>query len=104
MAPFKVLSFNCEGNKGSSVYIRQLLNSNSCDVLCLHEIWVLNTTITCLSNIHKDYDYYDVSGVDSKLEILKGRPKGGVAILHKKVYLSLLVLFLYLTGECVVLI
>ena len=51
--------------KGSSDYIRQLLNSSSCDVLCVQEIWVLDTTITCLSNIHKDYDYYGISGVDS---------------------------------------
>ena len=85
MAPFNVLSFNCEGIKGSSDYIRQLLNSSSCDVLCLQEAWLLDTTITCLSNIHKDYDYYGISSVDSKLEILKWRTKRGVAILYKKV-------------------
>ena len=75
MAPFKVLSFNCESTKGSSDYIRQLLNSSSCDVLCLQEIWVLDTTITCLSKIHKDYDYYGNSGVDSKHGFLKGDQK-----------------------------
>ena len=73
-----------------------MLNSSSCDVLCLQEIWILDTTITCLSKIHKDYDYYGNSGIDSKHEILKGRPKEGVAIPYKK-SLSKLISFITLS-------
>ena len=37
-----------------------------------------------LGNTHKDYFYTGVSGVDSKKDIIQGRPHGGVAILWHK--------------------
>ena len=46
-----------------------------------------------LGNTHKDYFYTGVSGVDSKKDIIQGRPHGGVAILwHKSLYNKITVL------------
>lgn len=84
MAPFNIISYNCEGVKRSSNYIADLLQTTKCDILCLQELWVLDSNINYLSTIHRDYEYYGISGVDANIKILCGRPKGGVAILYKK--------------------
>ena len=81
---FKILSFNFEGVKRSKDFICDLLNTTDCNILCLQEIWTLDSTIDMLNTIHKDYKYTEISGVDSTAEILHCRPKGGVAILIKK--------------------
>ena len=81
---FKIMSFNCEGIKRTCDYVRHVLNDTSCDILCLQEIWLLDSTIDYLNNIHKDYIYVGISGMDSNACIISGRPKGGVAILYKK--------------------
>ena len=81
---FRILSFNCEGVKRSKDFICDLLNTTDCNILCLQEIWTLDSTIDMLNTIQKDYMYTGISGVDNTVEILHGRPKGGVAILFKK--------------------
>ena len=86
MTSFSVYSLNCEGLKRSSSYIKELLKSTSCDILCLQETWLLESNNYLLSNIDSNYLYTAISGVDSSKEILKGRPSGGVAILYKKNY------------------
>ena len=82
---FKILSFNCEGVKRSKNFICGLLNTTDCNILCLQEIWTLDSTIDMLNTIHEDYNkYIGISDIDSTAEILHGRLKGGVAILFKK--------------------
>ena len=69
---FKILSFNCEGVKRSKDFICDLLNTTDCYILCLQEIWTLDSTIDMLNTIHKDYMHTGTSGVDSTKEILHG--------------------------------
>ena len=66
------------------IYNCDLLNTTGCNILCLQEIWTLDSTIDMLTTIHKDYMYTGISGIDNTKEILHGRPKCGVAILFKK--------------------
>ena len=72
------------GVKRSKDYICDLLNTTDCNILCLQEIWTLDSAIDMLNTIHKDYMYTGISGVVYTKEILHGCPKGGVAIFFKK--------------------
>ena len=82
---FNICSFNCEGIKRTSDYLSQFLNSSKCDIICLQEIWLLDSTIDYLNTLHSDYMYIGIAGQDSNDSILSGRPKGGVAILYNKI-------------------
>ena len=62
---FKIVSFNCEGIKRSKEFICDLLNSTKCHILCLQEIWLIDSNIDILNNIHTDYMYSGIAGVDS---------------------------------------
>ena len=37
-----------------------------------------------MGNIHNDFLFTGISGVDHTVAILQGRPKGGVALLYRK--------------------
>ena len=60
------------------------LDTNNCDVLCLQETWTIDSNLGIFSNIHNDYLFTCISGIDHTIGIIKGRPHGGVAILYKK--------------------
>ena len=51
------------GVKRSKDYICDLLNTTDCNILCLQEIWTLDSTIDMLNTIHKDHMYTGISGV-----------------------------------------
>ena len=57
---------------------------NACDILCLQETWTIDSNINILGNIHNDFLFTGISGVDHTVAILQGRPKGGVALLYRK--------------------
>ena len=57
---------------------------NNCDVLCLQETWLLDGNMDKLSNIHPEFSYCGISGVDSSADVLLGRPHGGVSVLWRK--------------------
>ena len=50
----------------------------------LQETWHLSNACEKLGTLHKDYTYFEQSGIDSNSTIILGRPKGGLAILFKK--------------------
>ena len=45
----------------------------------------MDDNIQNFNKIHSDYLFTAISGVNSKDRILPGRPKGGVAILYKRI-------------------
>ena len=77
-------SLNCEGIRRSSSYICDILKSTSCDILCLQETCTMDSHLEHLFNIHSDYLFTCISGLDHTVNIIKGRPYGGVAIFYKK--------------------
>ena len=77
-------SLNCHGVNNSVEYIRSFLSNNHCDFLCLQELWLIDSDLHKLNNIHTDYTYVATSGMDSSSHFLSGRPFGGVGILFKK--------------------
>ena len=79
-----ICSLNCEGIRRSSNYICDILKSTSCDILCLQETWTMDSNLEYLFNIHSDYLFTCISGFDHTVNIIKGRPYGGVAIFYKK--------------------
>ena len=80
-----VCSLNCEGINRSKYFINNFLTDNAFDILCLQETWTIDSNINILGNIHNDFLFTGISGVDHTVEILQGRPKGGVSILYKKI-------------------
>ena len=54
------------------------------DVVFLQETWHLSNACEKLGTLHKDYTYFEQSGIDSNSTIILGRPKGDLAILFKR--------------------
>ena len=59
-----VCSLNCEGVRRSRDYIYHFLDTNNCDVLCLQETWTIDSNLGIFSNIHNDYLFTCISGID----------------------------------------
>ena len=55
-----------------------------CDFLCLQELWLINSNLHKLNNIHTDYTYVATSGMNASSHFISGRLFGGVGILFKK--------------------
>ena len=79
-----VCSLNCQGIKHSKDFIINFLTDNACDILCLQETLTIDSNINILGNIHNDFLFTGVSGIDHTIDISQGRPKGGVALLYRK--------------------
>ena len=80
----KIVSYNSTGLGAVKMeYIKDLLSSNKVDILFLQETWLLPGNMDKLADIHSDYLYHGVSGIENN-KLLMGRPYGGVAILWKK--------------------
>ena len=86
MTELTLCSFSVTGIKREidQCYVKKLLKEESIDILLLQEIWLLETQLNILNDVSEDYMYTAVSGVDSKSNLLPGRPKGGVAIMWRK--------------------
>ena len=80
----RVVSFNCSGLNNSALYINEYLDDVKPDVVLLQETWLFDSNICRLGNVHTEYMFCGVSGIDSCQQILPGRPSGGVAILWNK--------------------
>ena len=90
MAVFSVCSFSVTGiiRELRQKYTYELLKEHKIDILLLQETWLLDSQSRILTNISADYAYIYIcrSGVDSKCDLIVGRPSGGVAILwHKSI-------------------
>ena len=79
-----MVSYNCSGFNNSELYLKEFVSLNKCDVLCLQETWLLDVNMDKLSNIHPEFSYCGISGVDSSADVLLGRPHGGVSVLWRK--------------------
>ena len=55
----QLATYNCEGIVRSHDYINTFLSDTKCDILCVQETWHLD------NNIHSDYLYTALSGIDS---------------------------------------
>ena len=55
--------------------IRNYLSIHNCDIFCIQETWHLDDNIQYFNNIHTDYLFTAISGVNYKDRILPGRPK-----------------------------
>ena len=82
----KICSYNCTGlvSEYNREYVRQLLINYEADFLLLQEIWLSCETEFKIGNIHNDYMYTAVSGMDTRDRVIMGRPYGGVAIMWKR--------------------
>ena len=82
----KINSYNCTGlvSECNREYVRQLLINYEADFLLLQETWLSCETEFKIGNIHNDYMYTAVSGMDTRDRVIMGRPYGGVAIMWKR--------------------
>ncbi len=68
---FKLLSYNSTGlSEQTSLFIQELLQN----ILLLQETWWIKSTLHKLGDIHKDYLWHGVCGVDDKDRILSCHP------------------------------
>ncbi|ELU14617.1 hypothetical protein CAPTEDRAFT_211053 [Capitella teleta] len=70
------------GFKRSKLYIKDILTMRQPDILCLQETWLINETAGLIA-VDTDYLHVHKSGMDSRQEVIMGRPKGGTAILYR---------------------
>jgi len=80
----RLCSYNCRSLKNSFTDIRNLCESY--DIVLLQEHWLLPFELGMLNEIHSDFMSFGVSAVDTSVNVLKGRPYGGTAILYNKVF------------------
>ena len=78
----RISSFNCRGLKGSVTDLTLL--SQSFDIICLQETWLMPNELCCLNNLIPNMSGFGVSAVDLSAGLLYGRPYGGVAFLWNK--------------------
>ena len=77
-----ITSLNCRNVKSSISEIKNVCDH--CDILLLQETWLLECDLPVLSTIHQDFYAKGISSVDLSLDVLRGRPHGGLAILWRK--------------------
>ena len=58
-------SLNCHGVNNSVEYLHNFLRNNQGDFLCLQELWLIDSDLHKLKNIHTDHTYVETSGMDS---------------------------------------
>ena len=78
----RITTFNCNGLKSSIQFVQTLCDNY--DILFLQETWLLDTELYLLKQIHKEFDGFGISSVDTDHGILTGRPYGGLGVLWRK--------------------
>ncbi len=85
MDKLKIMTYNSIGLASDKImFIHELLSTEQPDVLFLQETWRIKSTLHKLGDIHDDYLWHGICGLDERHAVLPGRPPGGVAILWKK--------------------
>ena len=56
----KITAWNCRGIKNAVPYLNQLIKEGT-DIICVCEHWLWPYQITELSNVHQDFEGYDVA-------------------------------------------
>ena len=59
------------------------------DLWCIQEHWLYPCTIREFKNISNDSDYMVICSVEDN-DVMFGRPKGGIALLRKKSFASII--------------
>jgi exonuclease III len=88
IADLRICSFNCRSVKNSLSDVRSLCITH--DIVLLQEHWLLPFDLGLLSGISDDFLAFGLSAVDVAIDILKGRPYGGTAILYRKQFAKLI--------------
>ncbi|XP_063542150.1 uncharacterized protein LOC134750846 [Cydia strobilella] len=78
----KLVSFNCKSVKRSVESIRELCKTS--DIIALQETWLWPHDLCFLADIDKEFGYTGTSAIDTAVDLFRGRPYGGVALLWKK--------------------
>lgn len=78
----KIASWNCQGLKSSSEWLRNVLLPNNYDLILLQETWLFSHETKPFQNL-PNYDFIHVSSMPTH-KTGKGRPYGGTAIVFKK--------------------
>ena len=94
---FSVISYNLHGiNKGAS-FLHEMCDKNKYfyDCVCVQEHWLTLANLSQISNFNKDYTFYGISAMESKLNtgLLRGRPFSGTGILLKNCFCKEVILF-----------
>ena len=75
----KIASWNCNGLKRKKEFIAELCND--LDIVALQETLLMSHDLNETENIHRDFKCFSKSSVDSNIEILTGRPYGGLSFM-----------------------
>ena len=87
-ATVSFMSFNCTGlcNDVNVKFLSDQLNNKSVDIGMIQETWLSEDRENILSSVNANYMFCAQSGMDTRRDIMKGRPYGGVAIMwHKRI-------------------
>ncbi|XP_073947099.1 uncharacterized protein [Choristoneura fumiferana] len=77
-----IITFNCKNIKRSVDCVRNLCLTAG--IIALQETWLMEHDISFLSTINDEFAFTGKSAIDSSVQLLRGRPHGGVALLWKK--------------------
>ena len=78
----QISTFNCRSIKSNVHCVRELCAKS--DIICLQETWLPVQELNYLSHVDDNFSFYGTSPVDLSLQLLVGRPYGGVAFLYRK--------------------
>ena len=80
ISSLKIMSYNCRGIK--NVIVGNALKQ--CDILLLQETWISKQNMGVLNNLSNEFYGTGVSPNDASSGIIKGRLKGGAAIMWRR--------------------
>ena len=86
-----ILSFNMHGFNQGCTALQDLCESNEYDVIFIQEHWVSPCLMNKILNISNKYVGFGISAMEAAVPIrlLRGRPRGGAAVLIKEKLASL---------------
>ena len=86
-----IMSYNMHGFNQGSTMLYDICNQNCQDIIFIQEHWLSSALIDKILCISANYVGYGISAMEAALSIniLKGRPFGGTAVLVKNKYAKL---------------
>ena len=98
MNNIKVISFNCGGLKSNAELINLLLNE--CDILCVQETLLFESSNDILNKFSIDYNFEYQGATKTKFNVFAGRPSGGLVTFWKS-SLNSMVSVTFKTDSCI---
>ena len=99
MEPVRIISYNCRGlpYNHKDLYkrptVQMLLNDNDNAIICMQETWFTKQDFANLNALHPGFHGTGVATVDNRDELYHGHPPGGVSILWRICYDSVITPF-----------